>query len=230
MNNKKIPTWLGTTVIIIIAITVGMFVWKIEKNKIIKSSSQISVKNIDLEKENSVKTSDKWTSVSHENFWNNPNLFANRDYKFPNIEFSYPSDWKFQCCNDTNNGSTHIIYSSKDRDKSLPYIRITDYVLSGCPSLKNDCSIDKIVKLTANEKFSRLISAVSSDNILPKLELKNINTSAFVFNKTEKDDITSRAYIINLGNDVIQVDFIDYKSLDDKFIENFLNRIYFENK
>ena len=33
MENKKIPTWLGTSVIIIIAITVVMFVWKFEKNK-----------------------------------------------------------------------------------------------------------------------------------------------------------------------------------------------------
>ena len=33
MNNKKIPTLIGTTVLIIIAITAGMFVWKYEENQ-----------------------------------------------------------------------------------------------------------------------------------------------------------------------------------------------------
>lgn len=32
MNNKKIPTLLGTIVIVVIAITAGMFVWQYEKN------------------------------------------------------------------------------------------------------------------------------------------------------------------------------------------------------
>lgn len=33
MDNKKIPTWLGTIILLIIAITVGAFVWKVEKNQ-----------------------------------------------------------------------------------------------------------------------------------------------------------------------------------------------------
>jgi hypothetical protein len=126
--------------------------------------------------------------------------------------------------------SVHTIYSSKYRDKSLPYIRITDIMLSGCPDLKNECSIDKTIKLTANEKFNRLKSNISKDQILPEKEIKKLNTRAFVFKKTEKEDNFSIAYLINLKDDVIQIDFVNYESLDENFINNFLDHISLESK
>lgn len=43
MNNKKIPTWLGTIIIIAIAVTVGMFVWQYEKIKSDIQQSQLAV-------------------------------------------------------------------------------------------------------------------------------------------------------------------------------------------
>jgi hypothetical protein len=233
MNNQKISTGIGTIIIVIIAITVGMFVWKNSKKIFTNLNSQTllqSNREDDLKKENNIEISDKWTLVSHYNFWNNPNVFLRSAYNFPNIKFSYPENWEFKCCGDMDYGSEHFINLSKNHDKSMPYIRITDYILSGCTNSKNDCPIDKTVKLTANEKFNRLISSVASDKILPKLELKKLNTNAFVYNKTERDNKSSKAYMINLGNDVIQVDFINYELLDDKFIKNFLNRISFENK
>ena len=127
-NNVK----LLIIVIIIITAIAGIFVSEYVKNKSSGPNPQISVqinKDNDLKKDNKFEISDKWTLVSRENFWDNPKIFANRNYNFPNIKFSYPDNWEFQCCNDMDYASTHIIYSSKDRNKSLPYIRITDYVL-----------------------------------------------------------------------------------------------------
>lgn len=174
--------------------------------------------------------SNKWVLVSHGNFWSNPNFFANRNYKFPNITFSYPDNWKFQCCGDTGNSSEHLIFSSENRDMSLPYIRITDHVLSGCSDAQKSCSLDKAVKVTADEKFRQLVSFVPEEDILPKLRLEKLNTVAFVYNKHEKNNTLSKGYIINLGNDVVGIDFINYELLSDTFIENFLNRIAFEIK
>jgi len=54
MKNQKIPTWLGTVIIIIIAVTIGMFAWKIEEsNKKIESQapSIASQQNQDQEHE-----------------------------------------------------------------------------------------------------------------------------------------------------------------------------------
>ncbi|HLN18903.1 MAG TPA: hypothetical protein VK255_01905, partial [Patescibacteria group bacterium] len=221
---------VGVIVIVVIAITIGMLVWKYEKS--IKINQQTSSQNNkpNLEENNNFEISNKWTLVSHENFWDNPNLFANRNYKFPNIEFSYPENWNFKCCGDMDHASEHIIYSSKKHASSLPYIRITDYVLSGCPNFQSTCPIDKTVKITANEKFNRLISNVSQDKILQKIELSKLSTSAFVYQKTEKNNKISKAYLLNLKDDVVEVDFVNYESLDENFINDFLNRISFESK
>lgn len=232
MDNKKIPTSVGTIVIVIIAITVGVLVWEWENNK--SSTNQHPTvqnnKSDNLDKKSNVEISANWTLVSHYNFWNNPNVFKRSPYNFPNIKFSYPENWDFRCCNDMDFVSTHIIYSSKDRDTTLPFIRISNIGLNGCPKSQNTCSIDKTIRLTADEKFSRLVSAISSDKALPKLELKNLKTNAFVYKKLETNNMPSRGYLINLGNRVIEVDFVNYELLDEKFIENFLNRIEFENR
>jgi hypothetical protein len=230
---QKINTKLGVIIIVIIAITAGMFVWKCyRENKFTNRESQMSseTKKSSNLNNGTFEISNKWTIVNHGNFWNNPNLFAHRSYSFPNIEFSYPENWDFRCCNDMEFVSTHTIYSNKEQYKSLPSIRISNISSVGCPSLKEKCALNEIIKITANEKFNRLISAVSNDQILPKTKLKNLNTIAFVYKKTEKDNKFSKAYIINLGGSIIEVDFINYELLDNKFIEKFLNGIVFENK
>lgn len=231
MYNKKIPTSVGIIVIIVIAIAVIVLVWKCGENKPIQIDKQLSLQNNNLlKKENEFKISDKWTLVSHGNFWNNPNLFVNRNYNFPKIEFSYPDNWDFKCCNDTDQASTHMIYSSKDHNKSLPYIRITDYVLSGCPTSQSNCSLDKTVKISADGKFNRLTSTIPAEDVLSKIKLNSLDTTAFAFNKLEEGNKTSKGYLINLGNDVIEIDFVNYELIGDTFIEKFLNRISFEAK
>ncbi len=227
--NQKISTKLGIIIIVIMAVTAGMFVWKIEESNFSESELQsFQIDKLDKSKKDSlIEISDKWTTINHGNFWNNPNLFSGHDYKFPNIEFSYPENWEFRCCGDMDNASEHFI-NLPSRDNSSPYIRITDYVMSGCPDSEKECSMDNIVKLTAKEKFNRLVLNVPRDKILQEMQLKKLNTSAFVYKKIEKDNKLSKAYIINLVNDVIEIDFINYELLDEKFIENFLNHISFE--
>lgn len=229
--NKKIVSGIVIVAIIAIIATACFFGYK--KYAFVKSGletfPQVNERE-DSKEENGFRISDKWTLVSHYNFWSNPNFFKRSAYEFPNIEFSYPENWEFQCCNDMDHASTHIIYSSKNRDKSLPYIRITDYVLSGCPDSQDRCSLDKIVEITADEKFNRLTSVVPIADVFPKTELNNLDTTAFVYNKPEENSMASKGYIINLGNDVIEVDFVNYELLGGAFIENFLNRISFEVK
>lgn len=245
MINKKISTIAGSLIILAIVTALGFSFLASNKkegtqnqNNVVLDNSELgnkeAIKQEDAQKENeensNLKISDRWTVVNHENFWNNPNLFAHKNYSFPNIEFSYPENWEFGCCNDMDYASTHIIYSSKYNDTSLPYIRITDIALSGCPDSKNACSIDTTVKLTADEKFNRLKSIVPSDKVLPEKVLKKLNTKAFVFKKIEKEGNFSMAYLINLKDDVIQIDFVNYELLDENFIDNFLDHISLESK
>lgn len=225
MNNKKIYTGVGIILIVIITVSIGIFVWKCEKKKLTEFNPQTANQAGVSTGEKTFKISDNWTLVSHYNFWNNPNVFKTTPYNFANIKFSYPENWEFQCCNDMDHASTHTIYSSKNRDKSLPYIQITDYVLSGCPISQKKCSMDKLIKISASEKFNQLISDIPKTSILPKIKLNNLNDTAFVFNKSEEDGKISKSYLINPGNDVIEIDFVNYEILGDKFIDNFLNRI-----
>ncbi|EKE11840.1 MAG: hypothetical protein ACD_15C00016G0015 [uncultured bacterium] len=232
MDNKKISTSLGTVLIIIFSATALAFVLMYENKRRaneVKSDSMKVVENNKMENKK-IDISNRWALVSHENFWNNPSLFAHKNYNFPNIEFSYPENWEFRCCGDMGHASEHFIYSSEYRDKSLPYIRITDYVLSGCPNSQSNCSLDKAIEISANEKFNRLKSNISKDQILPEKEIKKLNTKAFVFKKTEKEGNSSIAYLINLEDDIIQIDFVNYESLDENFINNFLDRMSLESK
>ncbi|MFA7209752.1 MAG: hypothetical protein WC120_05775 [Parcubacteria group bacterium] len=89
IDNKKIPTVLGTVIIVIIAITVGALVWKYEKIKNqdeagMQSKAVEFVKSVEEkqnpqreEKEESIDTSD-WKVCRSEKY---------------NYEFKYPSDW-----------------------------------------------------------------------------------------------------------------------------------------
>lgn len=225
MKNQKVDTLLGAIILIIIAITVGVFVWKVEKGQEQNETQNIIPGKINNEK--NFNTSNNWTLVSHENFWNNPNIFQNPSYKFPNIKFSYPDNWKFACCNDMDYASTHIIYSSEN-NSSLPYIKITDYALRGCNGSETQCSLDKIVNISADKKYKMLTSSVESDKILPNFKIDSLNLNSFVYNKTEQENKKSREYLLDLGNAVAGIEFINYELLNEDFISNFLNRIYFE--
>lgn len=57
----------------------------------------------------------EWIEVSHKNFWNNPKVFSGADYLFPNIAFSYPSNWKLECCWDTDGWSFHVLLPGSEK-------------------------------------------------------------------------------------------------------------------
>jgi hypothetical protein len=80
--NTQIKTWVGTVVIIIIAITVGAFVWVYEKNQPeIAQPAQVNI----VKKAN--KTADLVPSKVEG--WQ---IYRNEKYGF---EFQYPKDWTF---------------------------------------------------------------------------------------------------------------------------------------
>jgi hypothetical protein len=227
MNNKK--NLIGIMVIVVAVIIAGIIIWKFNEKKSENSKLRASSRLEETDNlKNKFSISDEWTLVSHDNFWNNPNIFSNSNYKFPNIKFSYPDNWDFQCCGDTDYGSTHIIYSSKEKNKALPYVRIISFSLNGCPDSQKNCSLDKTIKISANEKFNNLISVIPSADILPKVKLNNLNVNILAYKKSEENGRLSRGYIINIKDSVVEIAFVNYELLGDAFIENFLSRIFLE--
>jgi hypothetical protein len=84
MKNQKVSTGLGTIVLVIIAVTVGVFVWKVEKNQsdvqqpqnvVIESKPDKNTQGEVYKKP--IDTSD-WKVCKSEKY---------------NYEFKYPSDW-----------------------------------------------------------------------------------------------------------------------------------------
>jgi hypothetical protein len=226
--NQKISTGIGTAIIIIIAITAGVLVSKYDQSLPVDSATQSSyrlVKPAKPAQENATDTSGDWTLVSHENFWNNPALFANQNYKFPPIKFSYPKSWEFKCCGDADFGSEHFINSSKTGDASAPYIRIINHSLRVCIDPQEKCSIDKTITLSAYDKFERLTADMHPDQVLPRLKLKSLGVTAFVYKKIEKDNKFSKEYLVIFGRDIFEIDFVNYESLPDSFIDDFLDHI-----
>lgn len=242
MMNQKVSTGLGVALIAILITTIGVFVWKCQEKvnmSVVKdgtlaqqgntvSQTPTPTQSSDGSRE-AVQISDTWTVVSHENFWNDTSLFSKIGYKFPNIQFSYPSNWKFHCCGDTDQGSEHFIFSSQSQNTTLPYIRITNYTLRGCSGARQNCSLDKTVPITAIAKLNQLIASVPNSDVLPKLRLEKLGKMAFVYNKSEKNNVFSKGYLINVGDGVVGVDFVNYEALGDTFIDTFLSKLLLDS-
>lgn len=232
--NKKIPALLGIAILIIFSATIGLFLWRYGRIKPEKSIPVVVSKNelpppANESNSQTIAVSEDWKLVSYDNLWNNPQVISKPPYNFPNVKFYYPGNWTFRCCGDMDHASEHFI-NPPNRNSSSPYIRITDFVLTGCPNSQSSCALDKTIKLSANEKYRQLISAISSENILPKIRIEKLEVDAFVFKKTEKSGQISKAFLINLGNDVMEVDFINYELLGDSFITKFLNNVSPDSK
>ncbi len=227
MNRKS--KIIFTIIVVAVLIGGGIYLW--QQNNAVKETNVGINQNYEIStnserQSNYQKPSEEWREVNHANFWGQPNLFANPDYKFANIKFSYPDNWKFSCCNDREEGSTHIIYSSLNLDTSLPYIKIMDFALSGCPDVNKSCSIDETVKKIPEEKFNDLIQTIPNDaQILPKLSLNNLNSDAFVYVTTDNEGRGIKSFIIKTADDVIEISFVNHKLLESEFINIFLDKI-----
>ena len=224
----RILKLFGAIVISIIAIALvvvcGFYIWQktILKNIEHDSQQQITaLQNQVIQPQSSAQQSlkdffvpNEWKEVNHTNFWGHPDLFATPDYKFPNIKFSYPANWKFGCCNDMGHGSGHIIFSSQDYDKMLPYIIIMDYVLFGCPDWNKSCGLLENIIKSPKEKFDDLTKQIPNDaQIGSKLALNNLDTDAFVYKTTDKNGRSIKSFIINTTDGVVEISFVNYPLL-----------------
>lgn len=82
--NQQVKTWVGTVVIIIMAITAIAFVWVLQKNNPIETQTQTvkinSIKKLEVVAQPAGETTD-WQT------------YRNEKYGF---EFQYPKDWKVE--------------------------------------------------------------------------------------------------------------------------------------
>jgi len=175
---------------------------------------------------------DKWIEINHGNFWGHEDLFASSDYYFPNIKFSHPLDWDFSCCNDMDHGSSHLIFSSDDYDRTMPYIEIVSYILTGCPDANAECGLDQVVKKTPSERNKDLIAEIKKvDGVIIKSEvrLQNLNVNAFVYEIINRENNNVRSYLVSIDSAVFQFSFVNYDKLKEDFVGVFLDKIYYDD-
>lgn len=229
---SKIYLFIVIGVGVLLIVLLGMLVLREREQEVQEFPAVTNETEHEIEASDKNEIFDKWVEINHSNFWNNPSLFAGRKYNFPNIKFSYPEGWKFSCCNDMDSASVHNIFSSQESDTTLPYIRLTDYSLKACPNMEDACPFDVQVRMTATEKFKQLTSAIPATSVLPEAKITNLNITAFVYQKQEENGKSSKVYLMNLGDDVIEIDFVNYELLSNSqaSMVDFLKTFSFENK
>ncbi len=188
-------------------------------------------------------TTEEWVEVTHKNFCNNPR-FANPDYKFANIAFSYPKQWKLDCLGHIENSFIQYIYSVPD-DRSKPYIVITDIGLWACPSEKPDCSdYEENVKKTPKQQYQAMQKSISKDELVTieknKKTLKNLKLPALEYIKSaykgyqdhydpqDPKNQTSISYLFATDTNVIEISFVNYTDLTSEFREAFLDKLKYD--
>ena len=163
----------------------------------------------------------KWKEVNNPNFWS----------KIPGysplwITFSYPENWKFNCCGDRDDGSVHQIIASGSYIGNPPHILIMKYIIN-CRREDIGYSDTWLCKkpLTDSESFDYLTTLswwvlradagtwfveVSRDWIMTRDSFTSDKDRGFVFRK-------------NWGIYIVQ--FHNSPFFEQKFIEDFLSRI-----
>ena len=162
-----------------------------------------------------------WKEVNNSNFWS----------KIPGysplwITFSYPENWKFNCCGDRDDGSVHQIIASGSYIGNPPHILIMKYIIN-CRREDIGYSDTWLCKkpLTDSQSFDYLTTLswwvlladtgswfveVSRDWIMTRDFFTSNKDQGFVFRK-------------NWGIYIVQ--FHNSPSFEQKFIEDFLSRI-----
>jgi hypothetical protein len=170
----------------------------------------------------------KWILIDHETFWNNPDKFSSTEYKFPDISFSYPEEWIFSCCHDSDANSKHLIYpflennfEKKFEELEKFHIEITHHGLHDCKKPAERCALGSMVAYSSNDKFNilknRLEEKLESSN---KIQLSNFS-QVIVFDIKEN----KKNYLINTGDGVVEIVFIGVNKFKDGFIEYFINKL-----
>ncbi|MFZ2226651.1 MAG: hypothetical protein WA064_04285 [Candidatus Moraniibacteriota bacterium] len=200
MDNKKIPTHLGTIVIVIIAITAGAFVWQYEKNALVdfsqlvvstpatKSPVQQSVTNqvSAAQPNNSIAVPENWKAYTDSKF--------GFELRTPFVLKSYPDL-------DDPTYANHLdgqIANGEDFGISIyPYGQVTDgQARSSAPII--DLSKD------ASLRYSPYVAE-------PQIMLGGITWRVFYSQHAQKGDCDGAAFqALTLdGKNVIYVDYID---------------------
>jgi hypothetical protein len=206
-ENKKqqqVSTLLGTIIIVIFSITVGVFVWKVEKGQpdmqqpqnVVLGPKQNKDKQDEVTKEKPIDTSD-WKVCRSEKY---------------NYEFKYPSDWDFQvpgnrvvkdCSNEDSifvspmggglGGIQHVVFGlTNDADvsnESNPIASLDDFLDKNPQILEDNFEIEKEI-LIQDEKA--LITKVKNKSILS-------DNGLIVFHKGyiysfDANDVTKREF------------------------------------
>lgn len=205
-----------------------------DKKREIKKEESKNYDNINIEKEKiKVESKDeklildeknsniKWTEVTHQNFWKNPDIGSFENYNFANIKFSYPSDLKFECCLDRADGSGHSLFSEESKKLGQSEISFFNYSLAGCA--KSNCSIsDPIVKLSSKEKFDLVKKEI--------LKTSKKDESIIIANPGMKIECfvnnNNRNCLLQTNENVLSFTFGN-KSVE--FIKEFLGKIEIDN-
>lgn len=185
---------------------------QLKENKKIATTTLIGTDTINNE----------WIEINRNNFWNNPNKVSGGDYKFPDISFSYPKDWIFNCCGDTDSFSGHFIYPNEKKDY---YISITDYSLLDCPSQKENCSITERVGYNSEEKYNIVKNRLQENSILVGEETISNFPNTTIFKSVDDNNAISLHYLLNSGDGVLKITFTNVEKFPENFIEKFINKI-----
>ncbi len=110
MKNQKVDTLLGAIILIIIAITVGVFVWKVEKGQEMQQSANIALPQKQMQKED--KTMKNKESV---------NSYENASYGY---KIDIPAGFDFETAGPKNNPDSSIRISSKQDETELFYVYV----------------------------------------------------------------------------------------------------------
>ncbi len=175
-----------------------------------------------------------WLEITKANYWNRPELFARGELRsFPSIKFSYPSNWRFDCCSDMDHASANNITPLDSEGKQIPgspFVSILTHGLRGCSNLTESCSLDDKVILTPKEKLENLINTIPENaSVLPEKMLRGINKKAFAYTYSRSRETGSTlSYLIGIGSEIIEIQFNDPDKLGAEFIETFLQEIRFD--
>ncbi|MFA5994194.1 MAG: hypothetical protein WC823_04500 [Parcubacteria group bacterium] len=175
IDNKKIPTWLGTMIIIIFATTTGTVVWKIVINQGITRQSQevASIKQpVAMEKpqttQKDAEQNNDTTNPTSPGSSKQVNKYTNRTYGF---EFEYPNKL-ITTSGSTDNG---VILSDKQEGHWIYSINTTTN--SKDLSLENAFNqiLTENTKSVTNKKSIDVESIIMGGRPAKKYSIKNYN-------------------------------------------------------
>jgi hypothetical protein len=159
-----------------------------------------------------------------------------RNY-YHTLEISYPSNWYFECCGDSDTSSTHMVnpFQSSERENfsntNKPNVIITEFSLALCQDGTSSCEIDKVKPVTPaqfyNFKKSDIVNNKEFYDYYDGMVasgtkvIANLNTTADVFVGTYREKPV-RSYLLNSGKGIVMISFVDYEKLPTNFESNFL--------